>query len=292
MSQPIFFQLFYDNDLPARLLELTGWEQGALSVHAFPDGESLIRVDTPVSGRPVIILANLQGPDGKYLQLAMLCDYLRQQGASGIHLLSPYLPYMRQDKAFNPGEAVSAQLFARRLGTVVDDLTTIDPHLHRIHDLSEVYRIPATTLHADPLIAQWIRNNLEKPLIIGPDSESRQWAQAVAEQVGCDHLVLEKIRHGDNDVEVSAPDAHRFTDHTPVMVDDIISTGHTMIETAQHLERLKLKAPVCIGVHGLFSGDAWRAMQNSYIADIVTCDTIPHPTNRISVAQLLADNSR
>jgi len=82
-------------------------------------------------------------------------------------------------------------------------------------------------MHAAPLISDWIRNEVKKPLLIGPDSESEQWVAAVARDAVAPHLVLQKVRHGDRDVEISVPEVARWRDHIPVLVDDIVSTGRT-----------------------------------------------------------------
>ena len=123
--------------------------------------------------------------------------------------------------------------------------------------------------------------------MVGPDSESEQWVSEVAKNAEAPFLVLEKIRHGDNDVEVSVPDVQNYKNHIPVLVDDIISTARTMIETVEHLKRAEMKPPVCIGVHAVFSGNAYQELIDSGTANIVTCNTIPHESNKIDISDLL-----
>src|SRR5690606_3260659 len=108
----------------------------------------------------------------KILSLMFTAQTLKELGAKKIILISPYLPYMRQDKRFEPGEAITSQLFAKFLSNCVDYLITIDPHLHRIHHLSKIYSVPVLTLHATKEIARWIKENIKFPFLIGPDSES------------------------------------------------------------------------------------------------------------------------
>jgi ribose-phosphate pyrophosphokinase len=100
-------------------------------------------------------------------------------------------------------------------------------------------------------------------------------------------LVLKKERLGDKEVRVSIPDAEKFRGHTPVLVDDIISTARTMIETIRHLHEAGTKPPVCIGVHGIFAGTAWQDLQDAGVEKIVTSNTISHPTNGIEVSGLM-----
>jgi ribose-phosphate pyrophosphokinase len=173
----------------------------------------------------------------------------------------------------------------------VDWLVTVDPHLHRVHDLSEIYSVPARVLHASPLISEWIRQELSSPLLVGPDSESAQWVEAVAGAADAPHVVLEKIRRGDRDVEVSVPDVAKWHRRTPVLVDDIISTARTMIETVGVLRRAGMLPPVCIGVHGVFAPGAYEALTKTG-ARVVTTNTIRHETNAIDVSGLMADAVR
>ncbi|WP_346840091.1 ribose-phosphate pyrophosphokinase [Microbulbifer sp. SAOS-129_SWC] len=265
--------------------------EGRLERRQFPDGESYFRVRAEVAGRTVVLLADLHQPDRNALPALLLAQTLRDLGAESVLLAAPYLPYMRQDKRFHPGEGITSRYFARLLSSCVDALVTVDPHLHRYASLSEIYTIPARALQAAPLIAQWIAANIERPLLIGPDSESAQWVQAVAERAEAPCTVLDKTRHGDRDVEVSAPDIDHWRDHTPVLVDDIVSSGHTMLETLKQLQQLGLPKAVCIAVHGVFA-DTAAAQLAASAARVVTCNSIPHATNAIDLAGLLAAGIR
>lgn len=104
--------------------------------------------------------------------------------------------------------------------------------------------------------------------------------------------MLRKRRSGDREVEVSVPAAARWRDHTPVLVDDIISTAHTMIATVGHLRAAGLRAPVCVGVHAVFAAGAYEALLASGADRVVTCNTVPHPTNAITLTAALADALR
>jgi ribose-phosphate pyrophosphokinase len=166
---------------------------------------------------------------------------------------------------------------------------TVDPHLHRIHELSEIYDIEATVVHAAPVVAEWIREHVPQPVLVGPDEESAQWVAATAERIGAPHLVLHKVRRGDTDVSVEVPQVDRWREHTPVLVDDIISTGRTLVQTIGHLRAAGMQPPVCVAVHALFAGDAWEALQAAGAGRVVTCNTVAHVSNGIDVVPLLAE---
>ena len=143
-------------------------------------------------------------------------------------------------------------------------------------------------IHAANAISEWIKENVENPVLIGPDSESEQWVSEVAKNAGVPFTVLQKVRHGDRDVEVSVPDVDKYKDATPILVDDIISTARTMIETVKHLKKAGMKPPICVGIHAVFSGNAYQDLLDSGVEKIVTCNTIPHPSNAIDLSDIMA----
>lgn len=286
--KPLVFALHDQNKLSAALAALLGGETGHLSIRRFPDGESYVRLDTPVANRQVILVCNLRGPDAKILQLSFAAVTAKELGATSVGLVAPYLPYMRQDQRFQPGEAITSASFARLIGGFADWMITVDPHLHRYASLGEIYAIPTAVICAAPLIARWIRENITSPWLIGPDAESAQRVSEVAHDSGAPFTVLEKTRRGDREVEVFLPDINTHRAHTPVLVDDIISTGQTMIETIAHLKRAGLAAPVCIGVHAVFADRAYENLLAAGAAQIVTCNTIPHHSNAIDLSEQIA----
>ena len=255
--------------------------------HIFPDGESYIRINSECIDREAIIISNLHYPNSKILPLIFLCETLKELGAKSIMLVCPYLPYMRQDIQFRSGEGVTSRFFAKLMSQYIDSLFTVDPHLHRYKSLDQIYKLKSKVLHATPYVASWVKTNIEKPIIVGPDSESEQWAASAAEIIGCPFIILKKERKGDKDVLISPPNAKQYNNLTPVLIDDIISTGRTMIATAEALSFEGFQAAVCIGVHAIFSGNAYEDMKTPYISDIITCNTVPHETNKIDLTVLL-----
>ena len=264
---------------------------GRLDWRHFPDGESLVTIEEDLDRIDVALVASLRNPDELALPLRYAAATAREFGARSVGLIAPYLAYMRQDKRFNPGEAVSAPLFARFLEESFDWLVTADPHLHRNPELSGLYRIPVRRLATAPVIADWLRDNLPNAILIGPDSESEQWVSDIAKRAGFPYQVLTKTRRGDRDVEVSLPSIDAAFSRTPVIVDDIVSSGRTSIETLGHLRRLGLPPAVCVVIHPVFAQNAYEQLLAAGPARVVSTDSIPHPSNAISVAGLLAQAS-
>ncbi|MBP9893373.1 MAG: ribose-phosphate pyrophosphokinase [Planctomycetes bacterium] len=276
--------------LCASLARALGAATFVLETRHFPDGESYVRIAGDCAGE-IAIVASLDHPDEKTVPLLVLADALRAEGATRVGLIAPYLAYLRQDRQFKSGEAVSSRTFAKLLSAHLDWLVTVDPHLHRYKSLSEVYSIKTHVCHAAPAIAAWIKSNIEKPLLIGPDSESAQWVGDIAARIGAPSITLEKTRKGDRDVEVSVPHIEKWQSHTPVLADDIISTGKTMLAAAKRLRDEHALMPVCIGVHAIFAGDAYDELLKIG-ARVVTCNAIAHKSNGIDLTVVIAAGVR
>ncbi|MDX8477935.1 ribose-phosphate pyrophosphokinase [Mesorhizobium sp. VK24D] len=288
MTRPLLFALPGNEALTRSLASRIEGEMGVLEVRSFPDEETYLRLGTDIKNRSVILVCTLDRPDAKFLKLAYAAATARELGAQRVGLVAPYLAYMRQDKRFHPGEAVTSVAFARLLSAEIDWLATVDPHLHRHPSLGAIYPIPTETAHAAPLLAAWIRSNVERPLLIGPDIESEQWVAAVAGMVGAPYRVLRKERRGDRDVRISVPDLHLFSDRVPVLIDDIVSSGRTMMETARHLREQHLPPVVCVAVHALLSTESYRSLKDIASA-VVTTNAVPHPSNAIDLTPIIAD---
>lgn len=268
----------------ARSLEL---EVAPLESRRFPDGESYVRLAGDVAGAEMLVVCTLADPDPQFLRLAYAARTARELGAARLTLIAPYLAYMRQDKRFHPGEAVTSRYFADLLSREFDALVTVDPHLHRHKSMAEIYAIPARVLHAAPALARWIGQHVPHPVIIGPDAESEQWVAEVAAGANAPSVVLRKERFGDRDVRISLPDLTPWRDRTPVLVDDIVSSGRTLLEAARLLRGAGFAAPVCVAVHPLFADDAFALLQAA-AQRLVSTDAIAHPSNAIGLAPLFA----
>ncbi len=289
---PLLFDLGAHPGLSARLQALLGAERGELELRRFPDGECYLRLDTSPEDRAVILLCPLDRPDQRTLPMLFAAATCRELGAARVGLAAPYLAYMRQDIRFRPGEAVTSRTYASMLSEALDWLVTVDPHLHRYGSLGEIYRLPARSIAAAPALATWLRTEVEHPVLIGPDAESAQWVAEVAARIGAPWLVLEKARRGDRDVAVTVPDLDGHAGCTPVLLDDIVSTGGTMAAALAHLRQQGYAAPVCALVHAVFADEAEAKLRAAGAARIVSCNTVVHATNAVCVAELMADGIR
>lgn len=274
--------------LARHVADIIGWESGTIESRRFPDGETFVRVPSNVTGRSVTLVCTLARPDCNFLQLIFAADAVRDLGARDVTLIAPYLAYMRQDQRFQTGEAVTSRSFARLVSSTFDRLITVDPHLHRYPALSALYTIPTETLHAAPVLADWIANAVTNPLLVGPDEESEQWVSSIAGRIGSPHAVLRKVRRGDRDVDIELPDLSEWRGRQPVLVDDIASSGHTLIEAARKLPLQGFPLPVVTVVHAIFAEESYQRL--AAVTDrIVSADSVLHESNAIRLAPLIAN---
>jgi ribose-phosphate pyrophosphokinase len=284
MSTALF--AFDDAMAPARRLgALLNTPTIAVEVHRFPDRECLIRVSA--AARTAIFYRSLDDPDHKIVELLLAASAARDQGAERVILVAPYLAYMRQDKAFHAGEAVSQKVIGGLIASHFDGLVTVDPHLHRIAALAEVIPgIPAISLSAAPLLATLI-DARDDPIIIGPDSESRQWTEAIAAPMGLSTLVATKQRLGDRHVRLAIPGIDKVRDRRTIVVDDMITSGRTLIEAARLLHDAGATSVEAIVTHCLASSDDLAIMKAERIAPIFSTDSIDGPTSKAHLAPLI-----
>lgn len=275
--------------------ELCGHLNSALlkwEFRRFPDGESYLRILGDCAGQDVVLVAEMSQPDEKFLPLVFAAQTVRDLGAKRVILVAPYLPYMRQDTRFRRGEGVTARYFARLLSAVIDGLVTVDPHLHRIHDLAEVYTVPSNVVGSAPAVAEWIARHVVHPLIVGPDEESEQWVGEIASALDAPYVIQRKRRLGDRALEIDLPDVSAWRDRTAVLVDDIISTGTTLARSVERLRQQGLEDVMAVAVHALFCGDALATLDRTGLSSLVTANTVVHASNDIDLSRLIAEGVR
>lgn len=259
--------------------------------HRFPDGELRLKLPPELPAH-VVMLRGLHDPNEKLVELLLAARTARQLGAQRLTLVTPYLGYMRQDIAFHPGEAVSQRIVGAFLAELFDAVLTVDPHLHRIATLDEAIPIAhAVSLSAAPLLAELAVARRQRPMLVGPDAESAQWVESAAAAFGLDHAVCTKERHGDRDVQIRLPAAD-FAGRAVVLIDDVASTGRTVALAARLLLDAGATTVDLAVTHALFAADALAVVRAAGVTEVWSTDCIPHPSNAVSVAPMLAQALR
>jgi ribose-phosphate pyrophosphokinase len=274
----------------ARLAARLGIPFHEIAIHGFPDGE--IRVTIGQAAPVTIIYASLDRPNEKLIALSFAAEALRRGGAKRLVLLAPYLCYMRQDTAFHEGEAISQKAIGALIAGCVDRVITVDAHLHRTPDIGAVFPgIASDNLSAMPAIAGALRNTGLDPatIVVGPDAESEPWVSDLASRLRLSHAVAQKIRHGDRSVEIRFPDRTSIAGRPTLIVDDIVSSGGTMIACARALTSAGATMIDAVVTHALFPEELCRDMIQSGIRSIRSTHSVPHPTNAIPLDNLFID---
>ncbi len=269
--------------------KLKGMHSG-LFVDKFPDDELRIRFDCSLKGKVVALVQSFyKNISDCIVEVILAAQTARGLGAEKIILVALYFPYLRQDKRFSRGEAVSQSIIAGLMENYIDAICVMDPHLHRKNKLEQIFKIKSATLSANALIADYIKSHIKNPVIIGPDEESYKWAGNVAEILGVKSVILRKKRHSSYDVEVKLNKKIDLKGRNIAIVDDIVSTGHTIAETAKVLKKLGAKKIYCVCVHGIFANGALNKLKKAKIS-IVSTNTIPSKVAKIDVSGVISES--
>ena len=264
----------------------------ALEVTHFPDSEIKLRFKVNVKNKVVVLVQSFyNNVNDCVIEALFAAETAKDLGAKNVILVAPYFPYLRQDKRFNPGECISLKTIAKNIDEDFDEIYIIDPHLHRAKTLKNIFRIKSHRLTADPLIANYIKNRIKNPLIIGPDVESYKWAEKTAKIIGCESAILRKERYSSRKVKVSLNKKIDIKNKNIVIVDDIISTGHTLLETIKLLRKLGAKKITCICIHGIFVENAFEKLKKAGV-EVICSNTIPHESSKLDVSKLIVDALR
>ncbi len=264
-----------------------GKKHADLIVDKFPDGELRVRISASVKGKKVFLVQSFyKDISDCIIEVILAAKTCKELGAKKVSLIAPYFPYMRQDKRFRTGEAISQRIIGQLTDEYFDAIYTIDPHLHRTHSLKQVFKIKSVELSATKSMAEYIQRKIKNPIIIGPDAESSQWAEEVAKLVGTASRVLAKRRYSSYHVEVKLNREIDLKNKSAVIIDDIVSTGHTILEAVKILEKFRPKKIYCICTHGIFVNDALEKLAKEGIK-VISTNTIPSKVSKIDVSDAI-----
>lgn len=283
MAETILYTFADSETLAARVAAAAGVPLQTVEARQFPDGETLIRV-APCGGH-AILFRSLHQPTTKIFEVLLAASALRDNGARTITLVAPYLGYMRQDRAFHVGEAVSQKVMGDVIGRYVDRVAAVEPHLHRTHDLAAVFPgRAAVSISGAPAVAAAMADKLTADtVVIGPDEESAPLAQTVAAPLKLSWMVGAKVRHGDRRVDLRLPDTVDLKGRPVLVVDDIISSGTTIVAVANAAKERGAKSVRVACVHALFDDAAQASFQQAGVASVDAGDGVPHAATSFSL---------
>jgi len=257
-----------------------------LESRKFPDGERYVRIKGEVEEGVVVVQSTGYPQDENLMELFLILKTIRDMGISNICTVIPYFGYGRQEKSFNYGEAVSADVVCQLIEFAgASSIYSINLHEQSICDL---FKIPAYNLSAMPAIANYVKDNVEDPVIIAPDKGALGFAQEVASLLNCQCDHLEKIRLSPEKVETK-PKNLDIEGRDAVIIDDIISTGGTIVNACSILKEHQASRIVVSCVHPVLVGDALLKIFAAGADDVVGTDTLKSEVSNVSVASLVAD---
>lgn len=266
-------------------------------IHQFPDGETKITLPNPLPEN-IIICRSLDQPNKKLIELILTASAAREQGATHITLVAPYLCYMRQDIAFHPGEAVSQKIIGKLLSDYFERIITIDPHLHRINNLQQVMpNTDAQVLHASHAIRCFLQEKFKHPVLLGPDQESAQWVKAIASPKQWQYTIATKLRHSDTDVAIDFSTKHQqqsiiLYQQDVIIIDDIASTGKTLAEAVKQIQVHQVSSISIVITHAFFVDDAIKRLHALGVKNIWSSDSVSHTSNAFSIIETIAEQLR
>jgi ribose-phosphate pyrophosphokinase len=280
-------------DAAGRLGEALSMRCAPIETRRFPDGETLLRLPVPLPAR-ALLFCTLASPDVRLVEVMLAACTAREHGVAHLTLVAPYLCYMRQDMAFRPGEAISQRIVGGFLGGLFDAVVAVDPHLHRIERLEQAVTggARAVALTAAAELGAFVARTVPDAVLVGPDVESSQWVAAVATHARRPHAVFAKTRHGDREVDVVADGGPPLAGRPVVLVDDIASSGRTLLQAARVCLAAGAASVDAIVTHALCGPDDLRALHDGGVGRLWSTDSLPHPSNAVRLAPLLADGLR
>ncbi|MEZ5705479.1 MAG: ribose-phosphate diphosphokinase [Burkholderiaceae bacterium] len=288
MTTPCLLHFPEDAEVACRAAAHGGFKSCVIERHRFPDGELRLRLPEILPARAVV-WRSLSDPNEKLVELLLVARTARSLGASHLTLVAPYLAYMRQDIAFNPGEVVSQRVVGAFLASLFDAVVTVDPHLHRVSTLQEAVPVAqAVVLSGAPALADLVYRRRPNAVLIGPDEESLQWVAQAANRHGWDHAVCRKTRSGDRAVSIELP-ALPVRGRQVVLMDDVASSGHTLAQAARLLLAAGAVSVDVAVTHALFAPGALPLVKEAGVGEVWSTDCITHSSNAVSMVPALVE---
>ncbi|XRO77304.1 ribose-phosphate diphosphokinase [Methanocaldococcus sp. 10A] len=251
----------------------------------FPDNEIYVRVVDEINDDEAVIINTQKNQNDAIVETILLCDALRDEGVKKITLVAPYLAYARQDKKFNPGEAISIRALAKIYSNIVDKLITINPHETHIKDF---FTIPFVYGDAVPKLAEYVKDKLENPIVLAPDKGALEFAKTASEILNAEYDYLEKTRLSPTEIQI-APKTLDVNGRDVLIVDDIISTGGTMATAVKLLKEQGAKKIIAACVHPVLIGDALNKLYSAGVEEVVGTDTYLSEVSKVNVAEVIVD---
>jgi len=283
--------------LAERTCRYLGMELGKADVSQFSDGETGVKIDENVRGTDVFIFQPTFPPDRNLMELLIMLDAAKRASARRVTAVVPYFGYARQDRKDQPRVAITAKLVANLIAVAgADRVLTMDLHSAQIQGF---FDIPFDHLYAAPVLIDYFSGlGLEDLTVVAPDIGSIKMARAFAKRLGAALALIDKRRPRRDETEILTV-IGELEGKDVVIIDDMISTGSTIVEAAQAAEAHGARNIFMGCTHAVFCGNALERLERSPAKEVVVTDTVPHVRESLpgkvkvlSVAELLGEAIR
>jgi len=271
--------------LAGKISQELGAELAKIESKRFPDGEIYVRILSNMRGEECAVIQSTLGNDA-LIELILILDLLQDLGASKIHAVVPYLAYSRQDKRFQEGESLSAKTILKIIDGMSDSIITVNCHFLKAGGEFDFHGIKITNIDAFPELANYFKRRLENPFLLAPDKGSLDLVKNAAGIIGCEFDYLIKERISGEEVKTEAKELN-VEGNDVIILDDMISTGGTIINAAELVRSQKAKSVSAGCVHGVFSQGLEKL--KTATGEIICTDTIQTDVSGVSVAGLIAE---
>jgi len=260
-----------------------------IELRIFADGESKIRLDNMAKKNCIIIHSTYPPTDQHLMQLFMIMYKCKEDGAKDICVVSPYLAYTRQDKIFVDGEIITINLVGKILACLgITKLITIDTHKPNALN----YSFATIDLTAIPSLSSYVKHNLtmNNPIVISPDEGGIERAKKFAGLINANSLSLVKTRDRfTGDVSISLLDQGSLKNCDALIVDDMISTGASIMKTIELLKKYHIGNVYAICTHALLLDDAKQKLLNAGIKEVISTNSIPNEFAKVDLSSVISN---
>jgi ribose-phosphate pyrophosphokinase len=251
-----------------------GQEAGRVTLYNFSDGENYCQIEENVRGADVFVVQPTCPPvNANLLELLIMLDAFKRSSASRVTAVLPYYGYARQDRKDKPRVPITAKLVADLITAAgADRVLCVDLHAAQIQGF---FDIPVDHLFAAPVLLDAIRDSdLEPMTVVSPDAGGVERARAFAKRLGAQLAIVDKRRKGKNEIEVLHVIGD-VRDRNIIVVDDIVDTAGTLINTVIALKEAGAGRVFAGAVHGVLSGPAIDRINGSPIEKVFCANTLP-----------------
>lgn len=258
--------------LARKICEGSGLRLGKIELSRFDNDEARVRVIEREIGDECIVVQSLSEPtDHHLIELLLTCDALKRKGVKKIVGVVPWLGYSKQDKVFREGEPLSIRVIAKILQVAgLSKLITIDLHNPKIADY---FKIPVVNLSAVEVLARQVKADKET-VIVAPDKGAIKKSKELGKILDCPVAVISKQRDLVTGKVKILGIKGEVKNKKIVIIDDMIATGGTLIETADYLKKLEVQSIKVLVTHHLYIDKVQQKLDNSRIDQLVTTNSI------------------